>query len=201
MDSSTVIWIVVAILVVLAVALFLWRSRGQEGAHRAKAAEIRETAAEHDRHLREQEAEATRTRAEAQLAEADAQQRQLEAERLATQADHRAQAADEVRSARDEQLRLADLHDPDVRTDDDGNRIDGATTAERVNGATTAERVNGATTERVDGTSTGRDDGTVDGRATTDLRDDGNVPDEAADVRADADQRDLRGSAPTDRRA
>ena len=42
MDSSTVIWIVIAILVVLAVvALFLWRSRGQEGAHRAKAAEIR----------------------------------------------------------------------------------------------------------------------------------------------------------------
>jgi len=192
MDSSTVIWIVVAILVVLAVALFLWRSRGQEAAQRAKADEIRQTAAEHDRRLREEEAEATRTRAQAQLAEADAQQRQLEAERLAAEADDRAQGAQAVRTERDEQLRLADLHDPDVRTDDDGNRIDGATTA---------ERVNGATTERVDGTSTGRDDGTVDGRATTDLRDDGNVPDEAADVRADADQRDLRGSAPTDRRA
>jgi FtsZ-interacting cell division protein ZipA len=124
MDSSTILWIVIAIIVVLAVVLFLWRSRGQEASHRAKAAEIRQTAAEHDLRLREQEAEATRTRAQAQAAETDAQQRQVEAERLAAEAEDRAKGAEAVRSERDEQLRLADLRDPDVRTDDDGNRLD-----------------------------------------------------------------------------
>ena len=54
MESSTVIWIAIAVVVVLAVALLLWRSRGREAAQRAQAAEIRETAAEHDRRLREQ---------------------------------------------------------------------------------------------------------------------------------------------------
>lgn len=123
---TTTIWIVIAIVVVLAIVAFVVsRSRGQRvETHRAEAADLREEAAEHDRRLREQEAEATRARAQAQLAEADAQQQRLEAERLAERADHHSEGAAAVRSERDEQLRQADLRDPDVRTDDDGYRVD-----------------------------------------------------------------------------
>ena len=94
-------------------------------AERAQAAEIREKAVEHDRRLRESEASATEADAKAQMARAEAQKRELEAERLAAEAESRSESADAVRRERDEQLRLADLRDPDVQTDKDGNRLDG----------------------------------------------------------------------------
>ena len=131
--SSTIVWIVVAVIVVLAIIAFVVsRSRGRRvEAERNKAAEIRDEAAEHDRRLRAEEAESAETRARAQMAEAEAQKRQLEAERLASEAEDRSQGAEAVRQERDERLRMADKHDPDVRTDkegyridDDGNRID-----------------------------------------------------------------------------
>ena len=59
------------------------------------------------------------------MARAEAQKRELEAERLAAEAESRSQSAEEVRRERDEQLRLADLRDPDVKTDKDGRRLDG----------------------------------------------------------------------------
>jgi hypothetical protein len=58
------------------------------------------------------------------MARAEARKRDLEAERLATEAKDRSDSASAVRAQRDEHLRLADLRDPDVRTDDDGYRID-----------------------------------------------------------------------------
>ena len=58
------------------------------------------------------------------MARAEAQKRELEAERLAAEAESRSESADAVRRERDEQLRLADLRDPDVQTDRDGNRLD-----------------------------------------------------------------------------
>ena len=36
----------------------------------------------------------------------------------------RPEHADSIRAEREEQLRLADRHDPDVRTDEHGNRLD-----------------------------------------------------------------------------
>ena len=65
------------------------------------------------------------------MARAEAQKRELEAERLGTEADSRSERADAVRRERDEQLRLADLRDPDVETDQDGNRLDGRTRLDR----------------------------------------------------------------------
>ena len=49
---------------------------------------------------------------------------ELEAERLAAEAQSRTSHVESVRRERDEQMRLADLKDPDVRTDDEGYRID-----------------------------------------------------------------------------
>jgi FtsZ-interacting cell division protein ZipA len=126
MDTSTIVWIVLAVIVVLAIVAFVVsRSRGRRvEAERNKAAEMRNEAAEHDRRLRAQEAESAETRARAQLAEAEAQKRQLEAERLASEAEDRSQSAEAVRRERDERLRLADKRDPDVRTDKEGFRVD-----------------------------------------------------------------------------
>ncbi|MGZ5404950.1 MAG: hypothetical protein ACXWDL_09910 [Nocardioides sp.] len=126
METSTIIWIVVAVVVVVAiVALVLSRSRARRAdTQRAKAAELREAAVEHDRRLREDEANAAEANARAELARAEAQKRALEAERLETEAQGRSQSAAAVREERDEQLRLADLRDPDVSTDKEGYRVD-----------------------------------------------------------------------------
>jgi hypothetical protein len=133
METSTIIAIVVAVIVIGAIIAFVMARSGarREAAKRDKAAEIREQATEHDRHLREKEASATEAEARSALARAEAQKQQLEAERLAAEARERSGSAESVRRERDEQLRQADLHDPDVRTDkegyrlgDDGNRLE-----------------------------------------------------------------------------
>jgi hypothetical protein len=126
MDTSTIVWIIVAVVVVAAIIAFVVSRSGARRveAQRAQAAEIREKAIDHDRRLRENEASATEADAKAQMARAEAQKRELEAERLAAEADSRSEQADAVRRERDEHLRLADLRDPDVQTDKDGNRLD-----------------------------------------------------------------------------
>ncbi len=126
METSALIWIVVAIVVVAAIVALLASRSGQRRAEseRAKAAEIREEAQGHDRALREREASAAEARGRAEVAHAEAQQRELEAERLAAEAGNRSDDADAVRRERDEKLRLADSRDPDVRTDADGFRVD-----------------------------------------------------------------------------
>ena len=126
MDTSTIIWIVVAVVVIGAIIAFLVSRSGtrREDASRAKAAEIREKAQEHDRRLRESEASAAEANARSEMARVEAQKRELEAERLATEAANRSEGASAVRRERDEQLRLADLRDPDVLTDKDGYRVD-----------------------------------------------------------------------------
>lgn len=126
METSTIVWIVVAVIVIGAVIAFLVTRSGarRTEAGRAKAAEIREQATEHDRRLREREASAAEAQARSDLARVEAQKRELEAERLAEEAESRAGRAASVRQERDEQLRVADRHDPDVRTDKEGFRVD-----------------------------------------------------------------------------
>lgn len=126
MGTGTIVLIVVVALVVIGIVALIVRQGGsrREEAERAKAEELREQATEHDRELREQEAEASEVRAEAELAQAEAEKQRLEAERLEHEASQRAAAAGGVRDEREQQLREADLHDPDVRTDDEGRRLD-----------------------------------------------------------------------------
>jgi hypothetical protein len=181
---GNIIWIVLAVVVVAAIIAFVMSRSGARKveAQRTQAAEIREKAVEHDRRLREDEASATEADAKAQMARAEAQKRELEAERLAAEADTRSESADAARRERDEQLRLADLRDPDIETDDDGNRLDGHAGPEgertredldtRDGGVRDADvRNDGA---RGDGTLDDgvRDDGVRDGRVDTLGRDD-----------------------------
>jgi len=126
METRAIVWVIVLVVVLAAVAAFVLSRSGarRADAQRAKAAEIREKAGEHDQRLREDQASATEANARAEIARAEAQRRELEAERLAEEAQTRSQSADALRRERDEQLRLADLRDPDVSTDKDGYRID-----------------------------------------------------------------------------
>jgi len=157
MDASTIIWILVAVVVVGAIVAFVVSRSGARrvGAERAKAAEIREKALGHDRRLREDEASAAEADARAQMARAEAQKRELEAERLAAEASRRSESAETVRRERDEQLRLADLRDPDVETDTDGNRLDQRTAGVGAQG----------------GSMDGRPDSRREGRSTEGVRD------------------------------
>ena len=101
MQGSTIVWIIVAIVVVV-VLIGLTRSMTRKRrveAHRTEAAELRDQAAEQDRVLREREAHAA-------------------------EAERRGESASSVREVRDEQLRRADARDPDVRTDEEGYRVD-----------------------------------------------------------------------------
>jgi hypothetical protein len=126
MEGSTIVWIIVAIIVIGGVIAFVMsRSGGRRAAaERAQAEEMREKAAVHDRQLRERETSAAEVQARSEMARVEAQKRELEAERLAAEAEERSATAAAVRRERDEQLRLADLRDPDVRTDEHGYRVD-----------------------------------------------------------------------------
>lgn len=167
MGTSMIIWIIVAVVVVAAVVAFVVSRSGARRveSERAKAAQIREKAVEHDRRLRENEASATEASARAEMARAEAQKHELEAERLAAEADSRSDGADAARRERDEQLRLADLRDPDVETDQDGHRLDGR------DGRGTLEdhdvRGGGVDTLEHDDAPTDGSDDTVDQRAGT----------------------------------
>lgn len=125
MDAVTIVLVIVAIIVVGGIIAYVMSRSGRAAeARRAKAAEIREEAAEHDRRLREDEVSAAEARARSEMARVEAQKRELEAERLAAEADSRSQSAAAARQERDERLRLADERDPDVRTGKDGQRLD-----------------------------------------------------------------------------
>jgi biopolymer transport protein ExbB/TolQ len=119
MDSSTVIWIIVAIVVVvLVVALVMRATRARRlENHRAEAQELRETAAAHDRAMRERMAGAEQAEARARAARA-------EADKLEAQAERHREGATAVRNERDEQLRRADARDPDVETAEDDYRTE-----------------------------------------------------------------------------
>lgn len=127
MSTAQIVLIVLVVLVIGGGLAYLMAQRrsGSEDAQRAKAEELREQAAEHEHELREREVAATEARAQSDLARAEAEKQQLEAERLDNEARDRAAAAGAVREDHEEQLRLADEHDPDVTTDDEGRRVAG----------------------------------------------------------------------------
>lgn len=109
MDSGQLVWIIIAIIVVLAIialVVFLGRKRKIE-AGRQKAAEIREQAREDEIAARDREAKAAR-------AEADAQRADVEAQRLRERARAQQEEAEGVRASTQENLRKADELDPDV---------------------------------------------------------------------------------------
>lgn len=126
MSGSDILWLIIAIVVVLALVAFLVTKgrKRREDSQREQAAELRSTAAQHDRETREKEAAALEAQAKADKARAEAQERQARAQKLEAEAERRGEGAASARETRDEHLRRADERDPDVQLDDDGRRVD-----------------------------------------------------------------------------
>lgn len=125
MDGLT--WaLVAAVLVVLILVVLAVRKSRHASTVRAReeAAELREKAREQEWEVREREAKASQADAEARRIRAEADSRAAEAESAEVNAQRLAQSRDEAASAHEEQLRAADLRDPDVRTDREGRRLD-----------------------------------------------------------------------------
>jgi chromosome segregation ATPase len=131
MDSSTVIWIVVAVvavLVVLAVAMLLGRKASERKTerNRARAGELREQAAATQEGIRRHQAEADEVEARAREARAEADRKRAEAQQLEADAKEKKAVLHEHVERRDEVLQQADEIDPDTRVDDGGPAEDAA---------------------------------------------------------------------------
>ncbi len=116
METSTIVWIIVAVVVLLAGIAVAVRMTGRQklNRQRAKAEEIREQAAAQEGTVRRHEAEAAEQDALARQAQAEADQKAAEAERLRIEAEERATRAADSRAEHQDRLRSADEVDPDV---------------------------------------------------------------------------------------
>jgi len=120
------VWIVLAVIVVAAiVGLVTSRSRTKQlDSRREEAVSLRDGAAEHKVAIRETETVAAASGAEAQRAREEAEERAAQARELEATAQRDQEAHAAARQQHDEQMRRADALDPDVRTDDQGHRLD-----------------------------------------------------------------------------
>lgn len=121
MDSSTVIWVLVAIVVALvviagAVALFRWGSERKVDRNRSRAGELREQAAATQEGIRRHQAEADEAAAKAREVRAEADRKRAEAQQLEADAKQKRSTLHEHVERRNETLREADELDPDVQT-------------------------------------------------------------------------------------
>jgi uncharacterized protein HemX len=119
MATSTIVWIVVAVialLVVIAVAAVFARKQ-RERSRIAKSDQIREQVRQDSVDVERREALARETAARARAAEAEAEAKAAEAERLKSHADKHFNHATDARSDLEERSSHADALDPRV-TDD-----------------------------------------------------------------------------------
>ena len=145
--QKLILWIVLAVVVIAIVAWLLVRSsrkrqeeeqrrqarslRAQAAARNASVTRAKDRASVTQQIASEAKAEAEQTQAQAQQAleeakarAAEAQQKAARAERLDQEAQSHQSSAGEVQSDRDDLLREADRVDPDVPTDERGQRVD-----------------------------------------------------------------------------
>jgi flagellar biosynthesis/type III secretory pathway M-ring protein FliF/YscJ len=123
MDDSTIMWIVVAVVGAVLLALLVWflvrtsrtaKAKRRE-ADQAKAAELRRDAERERIAVQEREASAEKLDAEARLQQAEADRKAAEAARLQQEAQDRDAMVGESRADVDERLRRADELDPEHR--------------------------------------------------------------------------------------
>ena len=122
MDGSTVIWVIVAIVVLLAViagvvALSRRTSAKRQERDRARAEELRAQAAATHEGIKKHQAEADAADARAREIRAEADRKLAEAKRMEAEVREKKSTLHEHVERRDEVLRQADDLDPDVETD------------------------------------------------------------------------------------
>jgi uncharacterized protein HemX len=117
MDTSTVVWIIIGALVVLAIiaVIAMMAKKKKQERNRVQATELREKAAEKATDVQRREALAKETEAKAAAARAEADRRAAEAQRLEAEAQQRQGVAAEHRAEHQEHLHRADELDPDVK--------------------------------------------------------------------------------------
>lgn len=114
MDTSTVIWIVVAVVVVLIAAAVIWTLQRQRTEHRrVEADNIREEARKESFKIGQREALADETAAKARTAAAEADAKSAEAARLQQRAGEHSSEAASAREELDGERARADRIDPD----------------------------------------------------------------------------------------
>lgn len=129
MDTSTVIWVIVAIVVVLAViagvvALTRRTSAKKQERDRERAGELRAQAAATHEGIKRHQAEADAADARAREMRAEADRKLAEAKRLEADVRDKKSTLHEHVQRRDEVLRQADDLDPDVETTDEADEVD-----------------------------------------------------------------------------
>lgn len=114
METSTVVWIVVAVVVVLAViALIAMLMNRNKETRRKKAGELRQRASGQETDVRSREAHAAEVEARGRKARAEADEKAAHAERLEAEAQQRRRGAEQERGKLNEQFQEADKLDPD----------------------------------------------------------------------------------------
>lgn len=122
MESSAVVWIVVAVVAVIIIAALVLAARKRRDQKRHVEAErIREDVTTHITRVEKREALADETAARARAAEAEAEAKAAEAARLKEQADSHRGAVAEKREDIEERLRHADHIDPRTKVRDDAD--------------------------------------------------------------------------------
>ncbi|MGP5073671.1 hypothetical protein ACTXI0_14850 [Arthrobacter rhombi] len=143
MDTSQIVWIVVAVVVVLIIIGVIARVAGRKKAerNREEAGRIRAEEQESQLQARERANAAQRTKADADAAELKSKEREIEAQRLQAEAkdaeiaaerkrmdaDQQAAAANEQQQASEARLRHADRLDPDAGKDVPRDAVNGGT--------------------------------------------------------------------------
>lgn len=118
MNTTTVILVAVAAVIVLAVLVFVARGKRNQRRH-VKAEEMREDITTHLQKVDKRQALADETAAKARAAEAEAEAKAAEASRLKEQAASHHDAVAVSREDIEERRRDADRLDPKTRVDDD----------------------------------------------------------------------------------
>jgi hypothetical protein len=120
MNSSTVVWIVVAVAAVIVLAALVFAARNRRNQHRhVQAEQMREELTEHTQKVDKRQALADETAAKARAAEAEAEAKAAEAARLKGQAASHHDAVTASREDIEERRRHADDLDPKTRVDDE----------------------------------------------------------------------------------
>ena len=133
MATSTIVWIVVAVIAaVVVIGALAWLARNQRDRRRiTKSDEIREQVRQDSVDVERREALARETAARARAAEAEAEAKAAEAERLKGNADRHLSHATEARSELDERRSHADALDPRVTDTENGDRTTDSVRRER----------------------------------------------------------------------
>lgn len=131
MSLSPIVWIIIAVVILLALVLLAVKMGSNKKADRdrGKAGDIRQSAASDERSIQEHKAEAAEQEAGAREAQAEADRKAATADKLKLQAQEFSERAAGKETEQRDRLRAADEIDPDVP--DPGHHDDGVGTTHR----------------------------------------------------------------------